>query len=122
MLARKEKDQGAGGEHYQRNGYASEEVEKRAKGRRINVELSEREKDTDGQARKRERIKESRYNREYERCTWREIERESNRKKTNGVGRRREKTGIGRKERKEGAECGIRRGRQSSTCGMDVAK
>jgi hypothetical protein len=42
---------------YQRNGYASEEVD----------ECSERDKDTDKQERK-ERIKESRYNREYERC------------------------------------------------------
>jgi hypothetical protein len=39
----------------------------RAKGRWMNVELSERNKDTDKQER-RERIKESRYNREYERC------------------------------------------------------
>ncbi|KAH0818202.1 hypothetical protein GEV33_004589 [Tenebrio molitor] len=53
--------------YYQRNGYASEEVERlRAKGRR-NVEVSERDKDTDKQER-RERIKESRYNRKYERC------------------------------------------------------
>jgi hypothetical protein len=33
----------------------------------MNVELSERDKDTDKQER-REKIKESRYNREYERC------------------------------------------------------
>jgi hypothetical protein len=38
------------------------------------------------------------------------------------VGRRREKTGIGWKERKEGGECAMRRERQLSTCGMDVAK
>jgi hypothetical protein len=31
------------------------------------------------------------------------------------VGRRREKTGIGWKERKEGAECAMKRERQSST-------
>jgi hypothetical protein len=37
-----------------------------------NVELSERIKDTDKQQR-RERIKESRYNREYERCVAEEI-------------------------------------------------
>jgi hypothetical protein len=43
-------------------------VEKlRAKGRWVNVELSKRDKDTDKPER-RERIKESRYNREYERC------------------------------------------------------
>jgi hypothetical protein len=38
------------------------------------------------------------------------------------VGKRREKTDIGWKERKEGAECAMRRERQLSTCGMDVAK
>jgi hypothetical protein len=38
----------------------------RAKGKWINAELSEREKDTDKQER-RERIKETRCNREYER-------------------------------------------------------
>jgi hypothetical protein len=46
----------------------SEEVKRlRAKGRWLNVELGERDKDTDKQER-RERIKESRYNREYEKC------------------------------------------------------
>jgi hypothetical protein len=39
----------------------------RAKGRWMNVELSERDKDTDKQER-RERIKESRYNMKYEMC------------------------------------------------------
>jgi hypothetical protein len=43
----------------------------RAKGRR-NVEVSDRDKDTDKQER-RERIKESRYNRKYERCMTEEI-------------------------------------------------
>jgi hypothetical protein len=38
----------------------------------MNVELSERDIDTDKQER-RERIKEPRYNREYERCTTEEI-------------------------------------------------
>jgi hypothetical protein len=38
------------------------------------------------------------------------------------VGTRREKTDIGQKEKKEGAECVMRRERQSNTCGMDVAK
>jgi hypothetical protein len=38
----------------------------RAKGRMMNVELSERDKDIDKQER-REKIKESRYNREYKR-------------------------------------------------------
>jgi hypothetical protein len=59
--------------YYRRHGYASEEVEGfRAKGRWMNVELSERDKDTDKQER-RERIKESRDNREYERCMTDEI-------------------------------------------------
>jgi hypothetical protein len=44
----------------------------RAKGRWMNVELSERDKDTDRKER-RERIKESRYNREHERCMTEEI-------------------------------------------------
>jgi hypothetical protein len=48
--------------YYQMNGYASEEVERlRAKGRWVNAELSEKDKDTDKLERK-ERIKESRYN------------------------------------------------------------
>jgi hypothetical protein len=89
----------------------------------MNVELSKRDKDTDMQGR-REIIKESRFNREYERCmteeirsSWGEIMQE---KKNDGEiqGTRREKTGW--KERKEGAECAMRRGRQSSTCGMDA--
>jgi hypothetical protein len=44
----------------------------RAKERWMNVDLSERDKDTDKQGR-RKRIKESRYNREYERCMTHEI-------------------------------------------------
>jgi hypothetical protein len=56
-----------------RNGSVSEEVERlRAKGRWMNVELSERDKNTDKQER-RERIQESRYNRKYERCLPEEI-------------------------------------------------
>jgi hypothetical protein len=59
----------------------------RAKGRWINVELSERDKDTDKQER-RMRIKESRYNREYERCMTHEIPeylgRECKREKNDG--------------------------------------
>jgi hypothetical protein len=39
----------------------------KAKGRRMNVELSERDKDRDEEER-REKIKEFRYNKEYERC------------------------------------------------------
>jgi hypothetical protein len=77
--------------YYQRNGYASEEVERlRTKGRWMNVELSERDKDTDKQER-RKRIKKSRYNRKYKRCmterkfrnTW--GERECKRRKNNTV-------------------------------------
>jgi hypothetical protein len=56
--------------YYQRNGYASEEVEglraKWMRARWMNVELSERDKDTDKQER-RERIKESRFNKKYDR-------------------------------------------------------
>jgi hypothetical protein len=69
MLERKEKntEKKESEKYYQRNGYASKEVERlRVKGRWMNVELSERDKDTDKQER-RERIKETRYNREYER-------------------------------------------------------
>jgi hypothetical protein len=44
----------------------------RAEGRWMNVELSERDKDTDKQER-REKIKESRYNRKYETYIWEEI-------------------------------------------------
>jgi hypothetical protein len=59
--------------HCQRNEYASEEVERlRAKRRWMNVELSERVKDTDKQER-RKRLKESRYYSEYERCMTKEI-------------------------------------------------
>jgi hypothetical protein len=75
MLERKEKnmEKKESEKYYQRNGYASKEVERlRVKGRWMNVELSERDKDTDKQER-RERIKETRYNREYERCITEEI-------------------------------------------------
>jgi hypothetical protein len=68
MLERKEKERGEEGreKYYQRNGYASEEVKRlRAKGRSMNVELSEKDKDTDKQERK-EKNKEFRHNREYE--------------------------------------------------------
>jgi hypothetical protein len=83
----------------------------------MNVELSERDKDTDKRKKERkERIKESRYNREY-------LGRESTRERKRwGDSDLRTKTGIGWKERKEGAECAMSRERQSSTCRMDVAK
>jgi hypothetical protein len=51
----------------------SEEVERlKPKGRWMNVELGEREKDTDKQER-RERMKESRFNRKFVKCTREEI-------------------------------------------------
>jgi hypothetical protein len=129
MLERKEKkntEKKKRNKCYQRNEYASEEMERlKAKGRWTNVEVSERDKGTDKQER-RERIKESKYNRKYERCMTEEIPeylgRESARERNLDVGTRREKTGIGWKERKEGAEYAMRRERQWSTCGMDVAK
>jgi hypothetical protein len=74
--------------YYQRSGYGSEEVERlRTRERWMNVELSERNKDTDKQER-RERINESRYNRKYEKCMTEEIPkylgRECKRKKNDG--------------------------------------
>jgi hypothetical protein len=61
MLKRKEKEHG---EEREKNGYASEEVERlKAEERWMNWELSERDKDTNKQQR-REKIKESRYRRE----------------------------------------------------------
>jgi hypothetical protein len=54
MLERKEKHvvEGEREKYYQRNGYAREEVKRlRAKGRWMNVELSERDKDADKQER-----------------------------------------------------------------------
>jgi hypothetical protein len=90
----KNKDKKGREKYYQRNGNASEEVERlRAKGRWMNAELSETDKDSDKQE-KRERIKESRYNRMYERCMTEEIL---------------EYLGLGERERE----------RQSSTCGME---
>jgi hypothetical protein len=66
ILSEKERERER--KYFRRNGYASVEVERmRAEGRRMSVELSERDKDTDKQER-RETIRESRYNREYERC------------------------------------------------------
>jgi hypothetical protein len=108
--------------YYQRNGYASKEVEKlRAKGRWMNVELNKRDKDTDKQER-REKIKESRYNREYESCMTEEIpeylgERECKRKKNDG-----EIWMWEREERKQVLDGRRRKKVQLSTCGMDVAK
>jgi hypothetical protein len=72
--------------YYQRNGYASEEVDTlRAKGRLMSAEPSERDKDTDKRER-RERIKKIR---EYERSLTEEIpeylgKEECKRKKNDG--------------------------------------
>jgi hypothetical protein len=68
-----DKIDGREGEEGQKENWYAREVEGlRAKGRWKNVELREREKDTNKQDR-RQRIKESRYNREYERCMTEEI-------------------------------------------------
>jgi hypothetical protein len=81
----------------------------------VRVELSEREKDTDNQER-RERMKESRYNRKFVKCMREEIPeylgKESARERNLHVGTRREKTGIWWKG-KEGAECAMRRERET---------
>jgi hypothetical protein len=96
MLERKEERE----KYYQRNGYASEEVERlRPKGR---------------------------YNREYEGCMTEEIpkylEKESARERKMMArfrcGNKERETGIGWKEMKEGAECAMRTARQLSICGM----
>ncbi|KAJ3621253.1 hypothetical protein MTP99_003406 [Tenebrio molitor] len=131
MLERKEKKTRRGRErekYYQRNGYASEEVEGlRAKGRWMNVELSERDKDTDKQER-RERIKESKIQQGYGWCMTKEyLGRESIKERKMMA-----KFRCGKEERenrywmegeeKERAKYAMRRERKSSTCGMDVAK
>jgi hypothetical protein len=104
-------------------------VEKlRPKERWMNVEPSERDKDTDKQE-KRERIKESRYNKEYERCMTEEVPEELEResaKERKMMARFRcgdeERENRYRTEGEEGAECATRRERQLSTCGMDVGR
>jgi hypothetical protein len=81
--------------YFRRNGYASEEVE--------------RDRYTDKQERK-EKIIESRYNREYEGCVTEDIPvylGKESAKKRNMMARFR---------------CAVRRQRQSSTCGADAAK
>jgi hypothetical protein len=79
----------------------------RTKGRWMNVELSERDKDTHKQER-RERIKESKYNKEYERCMTEE-------RKIMVRFR------CGNEERRC-RMCYEERERQSSTCEVEVAK
>jgi hypothetical protein len=57
MLKKKNKEKKKREKYYRRNGYVSEDVERlRAKGRWMNVELNERDKDTDKQE-KREKSK-----------------------------------------------------------------
>jgi hypothetical protein len=115
LTERKEKEHGEEWDRekcYQRNGYANEEVEKlRAKERWMNVQLSERDKDTDKQER-RERIKESRYNK---RCVWkrklRSIWGERVQEKEKWWRGNEERENSARKEREEGAECAMRRER-----------
>jgi hypothetical protein len=85
---KKNADEKEGEKYCRRNGYASEEVERvRAEGRWMCAELSDRDRDTDKQER-RERIRESRYNREYERrgkgCSGVPGEREGERKENDG--------------------------------------
>jgi hypothetical protein len=85
----------------------------KSKGKMMNIELSEKDKDTDKQER-RERIKESRYNRNYSRGnSGVPVERECKRNKNDGETqmweRGERKKSIGREERKKGAECATRR-------------
>jgi hypothetical protein len=82
-----------------------------AKGKWMNIELSERDKDTDKQER-RERMKESRYNRKYERCVTEEIPEylwRENTKERKMMTRFRWRN---EKERKESVECAMRKERQ----------
>jgi hypothetical protein len=74
----------------------------RAKGRSMNAELSERNKDTNKQER-REGIKESKYNREYERCMTEKIPEYPGREKNDGgiqMWERRERKQDLRREKK----------------------
>jgi hypothetical protein len=85
----------------------------------MNVELSERDKETDKQER-RENIKESRYNREYERCMTEEIPeylgRESARERKMMArfrcGNEEREKRYWMEKRKEGADCAMRRDNQ----------
>ncbi|KAJ3629499.1 hypothetical protein MTP99_013891 [Tenebrio molitor] len=86
-----------------------------------NVELSERDKDTDKQE-TRERIKQSRYNREYERCMTKEIPEylgKESAKERKMMARFRcgneERENRYWQEMKEGAECAMRREGEKTT-------
>jgi hypothetical protein len=80
--------------------------------------------------RRRKRMKETRYNRKYERCMTEEIPeylcRESPRERKIMArfkcGNKEREIRWKEKERKEDAECAMRRERPLSPCGMDVAK
>jgi hypothetical protein len=90
----------------------------RAEGRWMSAELSERDKDTDKQE-GRERIKESRYNREYETEEIPEYLGKVSRRKRKMMARFRcENEERGNRYWTEGKES-VRR---SNTCGIDVAK
>jgi hypothetical protein len=86
----------------------------------MNVELSKRDQDTDNEER-RERVKESRCNRNYERCMTKEIPEyleRGNARERRMMARfscRNEKreSRFGRKERKECTECAMRRERDN---------
>jgi hypothetical protein len=114
-----------------RNGYAIEEVERvRAKGRWMCAELSERDTDTDKQERM-ERIRESRYNREYEKCVTEDVPvypGKESAKERKMMARfrceneeRENRYWIGEEERMC-RMCREERERRSSTCGANAAK
>jgi hypothetical protein len=107
--------------YHQRNGNASEEVERlRAKERWMNA-VSERDRDTE--SKRESKNPDTTESMRKFRSTWRERVQEKKKLwRDLDVGTRREKTGIGWKERKEGAECVVRRERQLRICGLDVAK
>jgi hypothetical protein len=96
-------------EKYQRNGYANEEVERlRSKERWMNVAEWKGQRHRNQE--RRETIKESRYNRKYEKCMTRNSgvlgERECKESKImarSRCGNEEGETGIGWKERREGA-------------------
>jgi hypothetical protein len=123
-IGKKKKKEQEREDYYQRSGYASEEVERlRVKGRWMNAELSERDKNADKQGR-RKRIKKS--SSRYERCMTEEILEylRRNRAREKKMMARFKCGNEGRGEKNkywtEGEERS--RERQSSTCGMDPAK
>jgi hypothetical protein len=94
---------------------ASEEVGRLiAKGRWMNVELSETDKDTDKQE-KRETIEESSMTEEIPEDLGRESAKVIKMMATFRCGNEERQTSIGRKERKEDAECAMRREGEKET-------